>query len=182
MAQADLAGDTVRGTTLNAFVDRIIARLVHDAITRPVAYASHMPERSQRWVAPLAVTKSAQPILPLYGRPLKLLDQPEPISVLYATPEGLPRNFRWRGKVHEIVQVEGPERIALEWWREKSTARLRDYYRIEDQAGARYWIYRHGSLRDGRGGLPTGICKGCLHDPKMNGWQLLGLQNDRTNG
>jgi protein ImuB len=160
MAQVDLNGDTVCGTSIHAFVDRIIARLGHDAITSPVAHASHMPERSQRWGPALAVTKSAQPILPLYGRPLKLLERPEPISVLYATPEGLPRNFRWRGKVHEIIRVEGPERIAPEWWREKSTARLRDYYRIEDKAGARYWIYRHGSLRDGRGGLPDWYLQG----------------------
>ena len=62
--------------------------------------------------------------------------------------------------MHEIVLVEGPERIAPEWWREKSTARLRDYYRIEDVTGARYWIYRHGTLRDGRGGLPDWYLQG----------------------
>lgn len=160
MAQADLADDTVRGTTIDAFVDRIIARLGHAAITRPVAHASHMPERSQHWAAAPFVAKSAQPILPLYARPLKLLDRPESISVIYATPEGMPRSFRWREQIHDIVRVEGPERIAPEWWREKSTARLRDYYRIEDQSGGRYWIYRHGSLRDGRGGLPDWYLQG----------------------
>lgn len=160
LTQVDLTGDDKRGIGIEAFVDRIVARLGHQAISHPVAHASHMPERSQSWTTPLEVATSAQSVLPLYARPLKLLDRPEPISVLYATPEGLPRNFRWRNKVHEIVQVEGPERIAPEWWREKSTARLRDYYRIEDDTGARYWVYRHGSLRDGRGGLPDWYLQG----------------------
>ncbi len=160
MAQGDLNGEAACGTSIDAFIDRVIARLGSDAIARPVTHPSHMPERSQRWVAPLLTAQMSQSILPLYGRPLKLLDRPEPISVIYATPEGLPRSFRWRGQVHDIVRVEGPERIAPEWWREKSIARLRDYYRIEDQSGARYWIYRHGSLRDGRGGLPDWYLQG----------------------
>lgn len=170
MAQAELApggapdqnmsGKSIGGTRINAFVDRVVARLGAQAISRPVAHASHLPERSQRFIPPLAPAQSVQTSLPLYERPLKLLDRAEPISVLYATPEGLPRRFRWRGKVHDIVRVEGPERIAPEWWREKSTARLRDYYRIESGGGARYWIYRHGSLRDGRGGLPDWFLQG----------------------
>ena len=89
-----------------------------------------------------------------------MLDRPELISVLYATPDGFPQRFRWRGKVHEVARVEGPERIAPEWWREKGTARLRDYYRIEDGEGRRYWIYRHGLIGDGRGGLPDWFLQG----------------------
>jgi protein ImuB len=87
-------------------------------------------------------------------RPQRLLDRPEAIAVVYATPEGVPRRFVWRRAVHDIARVEGPERIAPEWWRQPSTARLRDYYRVEDQAGRRYWIYREGVIGDGRGGLP----------------------------
>lgn len=87
-------------------------------------------------------------------RPQRLLDRPEAIAVVYATPEGVPRRFVWRRAVHDIARVEGPERIAPEWWRERSTARLRDYYRVEDREGRRYWIYREGLIGDGRGGLP----------------------------
>ena len=50
---------------------------------------------------------------------------------------------------------KGPERISPEWWRQHSTARLRDYYRVEDATGRRYWIYREGLAGDGRGGLPN---------------------------
>jgi len=80
--------------------------------------------------------------------------------VIYATPEGLPRRFVWRRVVHDIARVEGPERIAPEWWRSPSSARLRDYYRVEDGAGRRYWIYREGVIGDGRGGLPKWFLHG----------------------
>ncbi len=88
-------------------------------------------------------------------RPQHLLDRPEAIAVVYATPEGVPRRFVWRRSVHDIARVEGPERIAPEWWRAPSKARLRDYYRVEDSAGRRFWIYREGVIGDGRGGPPA---------------------------
>ena len=88
------------------------------------------------------------------ARPERLLDRAEAIAVIYATPEGLPRRFVWRRAVHDVVKAEGPERIAPEWWRERSTARARDYYRVEDSHGRRYWIYRDGRHGDGRGGDP----------------------------
>jgi protein ImuB len=87
-------------------------------------------------------------------RPHHLLDRPEAIQVIYATPEGMPRRFVWRRAVHDIARAEGPERIAPEWWRQPSSARLRDYYRVEDRQGRRYWIYREGLAGDGRGGAP----------------------------
>ena len=89
-----------------------------------------------------------------FRRPQRLLDRPEAIDVIYATPEGMPRRFVWRRTVHDISRAEGPERIAPEWWRQASNARLRDYYRVEDSAGRRYWIYREGLAGDGRGGAP----------------------------
>ncbi|MBX9644295.1 MAG: DNA polymerase Y family protein, partial [Novosphingobium sp.] len=95
-------------------------------------------------------------------RPLKLLDRAEPIAVIHASPDDLPRRFSWRGQVHEVLRAEGPERIAPEWWRERGGARLRDYYRVEDGEGRRYWIYRHGHAADGRGGLPEWYLQG-LH-------------------
>ncbi|MBO6609191.1 DUF6504 family protein [Altererythrobacter sp.] len=142
------------GTSLNACIDRLTVRLGKNAVQRPVAHASHIPERAQRWQPPLAPEPTTQGELDFHQRPLKLFDKPEPISVLYATPDGHPRSFKWRGEVREVMRVEGPERIAPEWWRERSSARLRDYYRIEDSEGRRYWIYRHGISGDGRGDLP----------------------------
>ncbi len=161
LGQADLdEAAEEHGTSLAACLDRLSVRLGEEAVRRPVPFASHIPERAQRWQAPLAPEPPAQEELTFHARPLKLLDRPEKIAVLYATPDGYPVQFRWRGKVHEVVRVEGPERIAPEWWREKGTTRLRDYYRIEDGAGRRYWIYRLGLHGDGRGGLPDWFLQG----------------------
>jgi protein ImuB len=128
-------------------------------VRRPQAAESHLPERSSEWVA--AVSSS----LPQSGgeersRPQRLLDRPEAIDVIYATPEGMPRRFMWRRAAHDIARVEGPERIAPEWWRQPSSTRLRDYYRVEDADGRRYWIYREGLIGDGRGGPPNWFIHG----------------------
>lgn len=154
------AAAEAHGTSLAACIDRLGVRLGEAAIRRPVLHASHLPERAQRWVAPLDPATLRQESLAFHSRPLKLLDRAEPIAVLYASPDGLPRRFRWRGEVHEIARAEGPERIAPEWWRERSTVRLRDYYRVEDGEGRRYWIYRHGLSGDGRGGTPEWYLQG----------------------
>ena len=148
------------GTSLAACIDRIAVRLGEQAVRRPVAHPSHIPERAQRWQPPLEPPPPSQGQLAFHNRPLKLLDRAEPIAVLYATPDGLPRRFRWRGGLHEVARAEGPERIAPEWWREKSGVRLRDYYRIEDGEGRRYWIYRNGIAGDGRGGAPEWFLQG----------------------
>lgn len=161
LAQGDIEANGANcGTTLAQFLDRLTVRLGEGAVRRPVPHASHIPERAQRWQPPLAPEPSSQDTLAFYDRPLKLLDKPEQIDVLYATPDGYPRSFRWRGQVHEVARVEGPERIAPEWWRERSSVRLRDYYRVEDSKGGRYWIYRHGLVGDGRGGLPDWFLQG----------------------
>ena len=116
--------------------------------------------RSRPLAPPPSNLRSMVPLPIAYGdreelrRPQRLLDRPEAIDVIYATPEGMPRRFVWRRAVHDIARVEGPERIAPEWWRQPSSTRLRDYYRVEDSSGRRYWIYREGLIGDGRGGLP----------------------------
>ncbi|MBO6768177.1 MAG: DNA polymerase Y family protein [Erythrobacter sp.] len=148
------------GTSLAACIDRLTVRLGAKAVSRPVPFASHIPERAQRWLPPLEPEPASQGQLAFHARPLKLLDNPEKIAVLYATPDGHPQRFRWRGQVHEVARVEGPERIAPEWWRERGGARLRDYYRIEDGEGRRYWIYRQGIVGDGRGGAPDWYLQG----------------------
>jgi protein ImuB len=161
LSQSDLdAAAENHGTSLAACIDRLTVRLGAKAVTRPVAHASHIPERAQGWKPPLEPVSAAQGALVFHTRPLKLLDRAEPIAVLYASPDGVPQRFRWRGQVREVMRVEGPERIAPEWWRERSTARLRDYYRIEDEAGRRYWIYRQGIAGDGRGGVPDWFLQG----------------------
>ncbi|MCL6251188.1 DNA polymerase Y family protein [Altererythrobacter sp. KTW20L] len=166
LAQADLeAAAEQHGTSLAACIDRISVRLGAAAVRRPVPRGSHVPERAQGWASALEPEPASQHMLDFHARPLKLLDSPEKIAVLYASPDGHPRRFSWRGGVHEVARVEGPERIAPEWWREKGHVRLRDYYRIEDGEGRRYWIFRAGLAGDGRGtdrngGIPDWFLQG----------------------
>ena len=151
-AQESLVEEPSGECDLARLVDRLTVKLGVRAVRKPQPVESHLPERALEWISALQPTPD--PSRKWEGRPQRLLDRPEAIAVVYATPEGVPRRFVWRRSVHDIARVEGPERIAPEWWRERSTARLRDYYRVEDQAGRRYWIYREGLFGDGRGGAP----------------------------
>lgn len=138
-------------------VDRLSVKLGPEKVRRPAPVESHVPERASGWQSAVSSLRGGTVELlrrAMTARPHHLLDRPEAIAVVYATPEGLPRRFVWRRVVHDIALVEGPERIAPEWWRERSSARLRDYYRVEDKDGRRYWIFREGLAGDGRGGAP----------------------------
>ena len=78
-------------------------------------------------------------------RPIRLFDRPEPILTIATVPDGPPVRFRWRQAFHDIAAIEGPERIAPEWW--NSDAELtRDYFRAEDRDGRRFWLYREGLI------------------------------------
>ena len=158
-ASQDSLVEEASGTReLARLIDRLTVKLGPRRVRRPQAEESHLPERASGWVSALAKAKPIE--VPPVTRPQRLLDRPEAIDVIYATPEGMPRRFVWRRAVHDIARVEGPERIAPEWWRSPSSSRLRDYYRVEDAAGRRYWIYREGLIGDGRGGLPNWFIHG----------------------
>ena len=96
----------------------------------------------------------------LTERPLRLLDPPEEVRVLYAVPEGPPAQFVWRRVTHRTTRYQGPERIAPEWWHDSPGTRLRDYFKVEDDAGRRWWLYREGLHDDGRGGDPRWFVHG----------------------
>ena len=83
-------------------------------------------------------------------RPIRLFEHPEPITAIAEVPDHAPGRFRWRGVWHEVVRAEGPERIAMEWWRDQNNRALtRDYFRVESREGVRVWLYREG-LFDGK--------------------------------
>jgi protein ImuB len=82
-------------------------------------------------------------------RPLRLFRRPEPLEgVMALTPDEPPRQFRWRRRLHRVLHAEGPERIGAEWWRgdidDVRIDQVRDYYRVEDQEGGRFWVFRQG--------------------------------------
>ena len=78
-------------------------------------------------------------------RPLLLLPHAEPVTVLAEVPDYPPRRFTWRRVTFQVVRAEGPERLSPEWWpNDQQDAATRDYYRVEDETGRRFWLYREG--------------------------------------
>ena len=78
-------------------------------------------------------------------RPIRLFARPERIEAVAEVPDGPPIRFRWRRVLHDVAHAEGPERIAMEWWRDaEGRALTRDYYRVESRQGVRVWLYREG--------------------------------------
>ena len=77
-------------------------------------------------------------------QPERLLEPPEEIGVIHAMPDGPPARFVWRHVARTVTRLDGPERIAPEWWRERSHARARDYWRVETKEGERFLLFREG--------------------------------------
>ena len=134
-------------------VDRLTNRLGPDRVSRLAPRESHIPERSEARIPALHNFARAKPLTgPRQDGPVRppfLLATPEPIGVVAEVPEGPPARFTWRRVKHRVVRAQGPERIAPEWWRQigagtAKLARTRDYYRIEDETGSGYWVFREG--------------------------------------
>lgn len=77
-------------------------------------------------------------------RPIRIFAHPEPIEATAQVPDGAPIRFKWRGVSHRVTRAEGPERIAMEWWQTYDHKPTRDYFRVEDEGGQRFWLYREG--------------------------------------
>lgn len=145
-AQTDFSGNGEADETLAALADRLTARLGADRVLMPQHHASHVPERAgslapfvdgPRPASPFAIPHAAP-------RPVRLFRHPEPVTAVAEVPEGPPITFRWRRSHHRVTRAEGPERIAAEWWIDGEDAPARDYYRVEDDSGRRFWLFREG--------------------------------------
>jgi len=131
---------------LAPLVDRLAGRLGPAALWRSAAVESDVPERAVRRLPALAAPRGGDPWPAHWPRPIRLLDPPEPASAVIALlPDGAPARFTWRRRIHRVVCADGPERIHGEWWkRSTEQSAVRDYFRVEDDAGARFWLYRRG--------------------------------------
>ena len=138
---------------LAPLVDRLANRLGEDRVWRAEPFESHIPERSVVRRPPLE-GKTEKSWAPDRPRPVRLFDQPEPIDAVALLPDDPPRRFRWHGRTHLVRKAEGPERIGAEWWRqpigEVSPDQVRDYYRVEDEDGERFWLFRSGLYGEGQ--------------------------------
>ena len=152
--QPTLDGSEADEQALADLIDRLSTRLGPGSLRRLVPNDSHVPEQAQLALPAIEARAPACWPAPPPGepplRPLFLFDPPQPVEVIAEVPDGPPHRFRWKRKLHEVRLYEGPERIASEWWRRKNGEApgkgglTRDYYRIEDARGRRYWIFRHG--------------------------------------
>jgi protein ImuB len=130
-------------------IDRLGARFGLRRVVRLVPQDTHIPEFAVAAV-PAHAPKSNQQLPAIEfqslipARPIRLFDHPERIEAVAEVPDGPPVRFRWRHVLHEIARAEGPERIAMEWWREQVPQPTRDYFRVEDSNGRRFWLYRDG--------------------------------------
>lgn len=126
---------------LGELLDRIAGKTGQGSIKRYLPAEHYWPERSLKLSPALEETSLASWTLPR-KRPLQLLRNPEPIEVTAPIPDYPPMLFRRHGKLHKIVKADGPERIEQEWWLQQG--QHRDYYCVEDEDGARYWLFRLG--------------------------------------
>lgn len=122
-------------------LDRVEGRIGTGMICRYLPDEHHWPERSVKPAASLdekpgASWRTDRP------RPVRLLRKPEPIEVTAPIPDYPPMLFRYKQQLHTVKKADGPERINSEWWLENGEHR--DYYVVEDEAGARYWLFRLG--------------------------------------
>jgi protein ImuB len=163
-----LAGEGMGGG-IAPLLDRLGNRLGLDAISRLDPRESHIPERASVRVQPYLTlplppkgrrgpkTPSPPPGAERAGvrwgisgkppRSIRLFDPPEPVEAFWLLPDDPPFRFMWRRRRHRVMRADGPERIADEWWRPGAAGEvdaIRDYYRVEDEEGRRFWLFRAG--------------------------------------
>lgn len=132
---------------LGQLVDRLVMRLGTQALFRSTFVESDVPERSVRRIAPLEDGGGWPAEWP---RPVRLLSPPERIDkVMAELPDQPPVRFAWRGRLHVVRKADGPERIHGEWWKHgREAMSVRDYFQVEDEDGARFWLFRRGDGAD----------------------------------
>jgi len=159
-------------TDISPLVDRLANRLGAERVYRNAPVESDVPERSVRRI-PALIPPGASSGIPLgtqvirsrtgpggispgrggwptdLPRPVRLLDPPQPVDAMALLPDHPPIAFTWRRIRHRVRHADGPERIAGEWWKRDGEMRsVRDYFRVEDEEGRRYWLFRRGDGAD----------------------------------
>lgn len=147
-AQQDFSGVPDESQPLAAFVDKVSARFGPDCLMQAAFAESHLPERAGgftplRDIAAVMDAPAEEKTFP-ENRPLRIFAHPEPVEATAEVPEGAPRSFNWRKTRYRVTRAEGPERIAAEWWIDGEDHPTRDYFRVEDQEGRRFWLFREG--------------------------------------
>ncbi|MCK5745788.1 MAG: DNA polymerase Y family protein, partial [Oricola sp.] len=144
---------------VTGLVDTLMNRVGERAIYRLAPVASDVPERAACRI-PAAAPETGATWPDHWPRPSRLLPRPEIIETVALLPDHPPVSFTWRGVRRRVKRANGPERVFGEWWkRDAELIAVRDYFRVEDDAGERYWIYRAGDGED----AATGSHRWFLH-------------------
>ncbi len=111
-------------------VERLRARLGHDAVSMPALRDDHRPELASRRADLVSGSRELPRAVVAAPRPLMLLEPPQPL-------------MQWLSRHAEPVRMEGPERIENGWWDGEACAR--DYFRMVLRDGRHLWVYRQRS-------------------------------------
>ncbi|NUY81926.1 DNA polymerase Y family protein [Flavobacterium sp. MAH-1] len=132
---------------IGELLDKVMAKAGRESVSRYLPAEQYWPERAVKKAMPLW-EKPVTPWRTDWPRPIHLLSRPETIEVTAVLPDYPPMLFRYKGKTHHVAKSDGPERIEQEWW--LADGLYRDYYCVEDESGARYWLFRSGPYDAGR--------------------------------
>jgi protein ImuB len=124
--------DRIRADCLN-LVERLQARLGHEAVSGLALCPEHRPELAWREVEPGHETPRAD----YPPRPAWLLPRPRTLAGSGTEP--------WLDG--PLTLLAGPERIESGWW--DGAAVRRDYYLAQAASGARFWVYRELEAPEG---------------------------------
>ncbi len=127
---------------MGELVDRLANRVGARNVFKIAPVARDIPERAAVATDPMK-TATIQDWPAHWPRPTRLLSPPEPVSVIALLPDYPPAKFRWRDESHSVRIADGPERIFGEWWNAaREVGEVRDYFRVENDRGERYWLFR----------------------------------------
>jgi protein ImuB len=141
------ARDAARHLAL--LIDRLSSRLGHARVVGVRLQPGVLPERAYREIsltAPGTDRATKRRLFRPHQRPLWLYNPPLPLQVVAVVADGPPIFLHYQSQKHDVAHYWGPERIETAWWR--GACVRRDYYRVETNAGSRFWIFRR--LTDGK--------------------------------
>lgn len=121
-------------------LDTIAGRLGAKFIYRLLPKEYYLPERS--YIKTYNLEAEPETGWLQKRRPIFLFEKCEEIQAVAMVPDHPPRSFRWRGKHYAVTKAESAERLERASWVTKKP--FRDYFLLEVEGGARYWVFRSG--------------------------------------
>ncbi|WP_308366597.1 MULTISPECIES: DNA polymerase Y family protein [unclassified Microbulbifer] len=140
-ADDDLFGENSKLQRSHQLLDKLRARLGHQALSGVTLKESHLPEQAWQSADTLVVKSRAS----RKGQSLHPVSAPRPTWLL-------PRPDRLQNRGHklfhrgELKLLQGPERIDGYWWQHNRHAR--DYYIARGEEGSLYWVFQDLTSED----------------------------------